>query len=358
MALAINLLLVLLSTTATLAAFGGETSRKGNESILRRLTPRGYVSLVCLLLTFVVGVLREVRSASSAEEAQRRQQGSDSALAIANESLTDLRRELSRTRDQVARQSEINLVTTLAHDYTAKFVNVSLSFKVHPIFLDGITDPFTFLSRVSRERGFELYTDVTVIHIGGVTGLTGLSILRSDKLEPGPNRHYLTLSGGIVSTITFPSTRVSSHDRHPANLFVDFAVEALSIVISLERKFGSMKDGRAFFKDHVGLDARSCLSHGRGPITCKIKMPVELARDIEEFWQERFCYASVEVTLDDVGGVEVEQKYSLVGFTREENALRINLIQYGEPEVLLGYHNGGGQCFREPPSAHRARMAE
>jgi hypothetical protein len=45
MGLALNILLLLLSATATLAAFGGRTWHEGQEPLLRRITRRGWLSL-------------------------------------------------------------------------------------------------------------------------------------------------------------------------------------------------------------------------------------------------------------------------------------------------------------------------
>jgi len=56
----LNILLALLGLTGTLSAFGGETWRKGDEPLLTRITRRGYLSLSCLLLAFILGVTKEI----------------------------------------------------------------------------------------------------------------------------------------------------------------------------------------------------------------------------------------------------------------------------------------------------------
>jgi hypothetical protein len=58
----INISLLVTGTTATLAAFGGETWQKGDSPILTRITRRGWVSLGLLVLAFCLGVTKEVRA--------------------------------------------------------------------------------------------------------------------------------------------------------------------------------------------------------------------------------------------------------------------------------------------------------
>ncbi len=51
-----NIVLLLTTTTATLAAFGSETWRKGRRPLLLRITIRGWISLLCLLAAVVLGI--------------------------------------------------------------------------------------------------------------------------------------------------------------------------------------------------------------------------------------------------------------------------------------------------------------
>ena len=56
---AINVGLLLLGFVGAVAAIGGDTWRKGAESLLRRITRRGWVSIVSLLLALSLGVIKE-----------------------------------------------------------------------------------------------------------------------------------------------------------------------------------------------------------------------------------------------------------------------------------------------------------
>lgn len=56
----LNILLLLVGATATLSAFGGKTWIEGKGPVLGRVTPRGWVSLACLLSALTLGIVKEV----------------------------------------------------------------------------------------------------------------------------------------------------------------------------------------------------------------------------------------------------------------------------------------------------------
>lgn len=58
----LNILLASLSLVATLSAFGGKTWNEGNEPLKKRITRRGYLSLLCLFSVFGLGIYKEVNT--------------------------------------------------------------------------------------------------------------------------------------------------------------------------------------------------------------------------------------------------------------------------------------------------------
>jgi hypothetical protein len=72
MNLFISIALLVLGFIGTMAAFGGETWRKGDERLSHRITRRGWLSLTCLTAALILGATREVRnhSVKSGLEAQ------------------------------------------------------------------------------------------------------------------------------------------------------------------------------------------------------------------------------------------------------------------------------------------------
>lgn len=150
----LNIVLLILTSTATLAAFGGNTWKEGSEPILERITSRGWISLVCLFLGLCLGVLKEVRTTQRAEAEQRDAEGKQAALNQqlqattqqlksadhqlqglreiarltqevtkltqarlndAQSTLRSLRSNLTETHDDLSQQSSVNLVTVLAN---------------------------------------------------------------------------------------------------------------------------------------------------------------------------------------------------------------------------------------------------
>ncbi|MFZ0743809.1 MAG: hypothetical protein WAM85_05350 [Terracidiphilus sp.] len=60
----LNITLVIVASAATLAAFGGDTWEKNEkgEPFLKRINTRGWISLFCLFLTLVFGVMKEIET--------------------------------------------------------------------------------------------------------------------------------------------------------------------------------------------------------------------------------------------------------------------------------------------------------
>lgn len=68
MSLIIDVFLLIFGFIGALSAFGGETWRKTNEQLFKRITKRGWISLTCLLLALTFGIIKEVRNNRSSEK--------------------------------------------------------------------------------------------------------------------------------------------------------------------------------------------------------------------------------------------------------------------------------------------------
>ena len=62
--LLLTISLATLGFAATLAAFGGEACKKGKAPLFRRVTTRGWVSVLCIITAFILGIVKEVRQSS------------------------------------------------------------------------------------------------------------------------------------------------------------------------------------------------------------------------------------------------------------------------------------------------------
>jgi hypothetical protein len=67
----LNILLLILGTMTAFAAIGGETWRKEEPHFFKRLTPRGWVSLICLGLTLAAGIGKEILTQEESVKQQR-----------------------------------------------------------------------------------------------------------------------------------------------------------------------------------------------------------------------------------------------------------------------------------------------
>ncbi|VVO15688.1 hypothetical protein [Pseudomonas fluorescens] len=98
MAFAINLSLLILGTLGTLAAFGGETWRKTNDPLLRRITLRGWVALICIISTLGLGIYKERMNSDALAESIIARKNSEEDLRKSREQLQKVALELSNTR--------------------------------------------------------------------------------------------------------------------------------------------------------------------------------------------------------------------------------------------------------------------
>ncbi|WP_263359092.1 hypothetical protein [Acidicapsa ligni] len=146
MTTALNVALLLISTIATLAAFGGKTWRDGEQRLIERISPRGWISLFCLTIALVLGVTKEILAAkqSSLDRKQDALKAADAKLQLtetqskldlakkdlenlelraqltqnrlddANTTLADVCTSLSSTRTDLDQQSSASMVTALA----------------------------------------------------------------------------------------------------------------------------------------------------------------------------------------------------------------------------------------------------
>lgn len=105
MMLALNILLLVAGAAGTLAAFGGETWRKGGEPLVARINTRGWVSLGCLLIALAFGVAKETLGAARAESSAKRAARAEADL---QERLDATGRELADTQEKLS-DAEANL---------------------------------------------------------------------------------------------------------------------------------------------------------------------------------------------------------------------------------------------------------
>jgi hypothetical protein len=94
MAILLNISLLIVGAMATLAAFGGETWRRGEEPILKRITVRGWISLFCLVLALSLGIVKELHAKYQDSRKQKDAEDRERALQAKLEGERDRLRDL------------------------------------------------------------------------------------------------------------------------------------------------------------------------------------------------------------------------------------------------------------------------
>lgn len=103
MTLLLNIALAVFGLTSTLAAFGGETWRKGEQPLLDRITPRGWLALSCLILSFVIGFTKEIRAYAAAIESTKAKELADRENAEQRRQLAELQQRLTASTIEQAK---------------------------------------------------------------------------------------------------------------------------------------------------------------------------------------------------------------------------------------------------------------
>ena len=166
MTIFLNVALLIIGAASTMAAFGGKTWRDGTEPILERITARGWISLMCLVLAVTLGVTKEVRSQMadtlarsnsdkekaaaqararesqlemklanagvdnlklSAKGAQDKLELTESRLEATQGTLNEVRSNLTSTRDVLQQENNLGLLSVLS---TAKLSVSDVTFVI------------------------------------------------------------------------------------------------------------------------------------------------------------------------------------------------------------------------------------
>lgn len=89
----LKVLLLILGTISTLAAFGGDSWEKGEAPLLRRITPRGWLSLICLTLALAAGTRSAVLDSHASADDTAQLAAAQENLRKANDKLTELQQQ-------------------------------------------------------------------------------------------------------------------------------------------------------------------------------------------------------------------------------------------------------------------------
>ncbi len=128
----INIVLLLAGFIGAIVAIGGDTWHKGEGSIIKRITNRGWLSIFILSLTLSLGVVKEFRSHQSQKDLVVSRQLAEKKLKEATASLLTSQASLSEANNRLEKAQR------------------SLS-SIEPDILEGM---FQLTERIPREQDF------------------------------------------------------------------------------------------------------------------------------------------------------------------------------------------------------------
>ncbi|MGK3187290.1 hypothetical protein ACCW92_06795 [Enterobacter soli] len=149
MSFIINLMLLVLGTASALSAFGGETWKKNDEALIKRITHRGWVALICMLSTLTLGIIKEIKNTKAAAQSIVEQKALKKNLEESKQELIFLTKQLHDTQNKLA-SVEPNILNAMIlatsgirreFDFATPILNGSYSQEVK----SGNTDRSLFL---------------------------------------------------------------------------------------------------------------------------------------------------------------------------------------------------------------------
>ena len=138
----LNVAISALALASTLAAFGGETWRRGTEPFIERVTIRGWLSLTCLLVAFALGLLKEERAnAAQSASTARESELTDNVKRLGGE-LSEKTTELSQIQGRLE-NTQSALEVNVQNLSDARFMRLEIEFQslsaVNKQYFHGLT---------------------------------------------------------------------------------------------------------------------------------------------------------------------------------------------------------------------------
>jgi hypothetical protein len=99
----LNIALLIVGAASTVAAFGGKTWIEGQEPLIKRITSRGWISVICLVLALAIGIMRELHTRSMNKQISLENKlEATEAKAQADKRQSETQNELTMTQGQLA----------------------------------------------------------------------------------------------------------------------------------------------------------------------------------------------------------------------------------------------------------------
>jgi len=243
MTYAINLALLVLGTAGALTAFGGETWRKTNEPLRRRITRRGWLALCCMLIALALGIIKEMLSNAASAVAETQRGELQQKLSATTNELQDARKTLTRVEENLDR------TTTELRNTRKKLAAV---------------EPNLLEAMLVATRGLRRESDFTTVNVSGgpirlLSGRSGepLALYGGDQVD-----YHVFCNSSTGRTAGFPFERQT---RGAFELMVGGTTYRLQ------------DHGRQMIIGPIGQAMPAILSNPNGLRGCILKLLVESA---------------------------------------------------------------------------------
>lgn len=369
MGLLLNLLLLVLGSLATLAAFGGKTWVEGPEPLPRRVTRRGWVSLTCLVLALSVGAIREIRSDRQGDALKKDRDDARHELDAANRRLTILGAQLNRTNEHLSRQAQINLITTLSRGSAIREGSWWLEFNGRAANANNVIDylvspiPAPYRNLVKVELRFRPFMGINTImdlsfrggevlaaqpfHNGRSTSpearLVHPQFLSNEPGIPERVRAMLRQQGRgqartgsqlIVVQPVGPRERLRSASIAFRDL--ERRGEIGSIAFKLERNFRSMQEARAFVAANPELRGTAQAWVTGDGILVEFAIPDRLAHSVRDYWRSALRRSETNLYLNDDAHLMFSSRVQLRRIEMRRSDVTATFRAVSEPEISVG----------------------
>jgi hypothetical protein len=347
LSMTLNVLLLLLSAAATLAAFGGDTWTKGSEPLLKRVTARGWFSLICLVLTLIVGAGKEIRSSRQETSLQRERDEANVRLVAANDKLESLDKNLNATTALLARQLDINLITALSSHSPVTEGALWLEFAPS---ISNKSDSITLLT----SEDFAMYREVVRVQLDFTPflGLNSHLTLRYDgdavrQFSQIPNSDLPTINSNtrdvdpIYQFILTQHTDPNSKDRSAAIAYRDLneEPEVAQIEIIFLQTFADEDSMKNFLRAHTSLQPvetkQDRWSKDQRYIVY-FAIPQPMISRMKAYWTDKLRSAHLHLYLDSEAYLMISLDALSTKIVESPSSLAVHLRSKGKPYIEVG----------------------
>ena len=332
MGLLLNVLLLVLGSVATLAAFGGKTWTEGTEPLYRRITRRGWLSVSCLALALSLGILKEVRADQGAAALKQERDVALQKVEEANTKLGHLGSQLNDTRAHLSRQSQVNLITALSRGSSIEDGSWVIDFNgsaaqapdLITYLVSPIPDQFRGVARV--ELSFDPFMG---IHSRMVLSMDGdqarvdqpdlrpgspsppAKLIQPDFLVRPPDmpqefwedeREDFRLRSRTKSSFILAQVIGAGEGYRSAAIAIrDLArrPQVASLTLKFEKMFATEAEARAFVAGQPRLRGTGRMTIGTDGVRVQFAIPADVAGRVSDYWRQAITGSSAHLYLDD-----------------------------------------------------------